>query len=100
MAYLKRLRYLGTGDSILYCVGEPQFEDPIGYTVGPEDISSLSPGVLIVPVMDVNPDPKITFDNLNPFSPEGAKNALILKVYFLRIASQKRGKNWVTYQIG
>lgn len=100
MTYLKKLRYLGTGDSMLYCISEPELEDPLGYTVEPEDIGAISAGVLIVPVMDINPDPEITFDNLTPFSAEGAKKALIPKVYFLRIASQKRGKNWVVYYVG
>ena len=94
--YFRMLRYLGSGDSLLYVKHIEKIEEPpvdaIKPVTGREFIDTISEGGhIIYPVKDIHKE--ANFEQINPYSDEKGKNIFERKYYLLK-AKVKRGKNW------
>lgn len=99
---LRRIRCFGTSDSIVYCKSI-EYEEPSEGCIEPvKSLGRDERNVLIVPAKDLNPDPKIKFEHVNPYDsskPPKNKDVFIKKFYPIPISGHKQGKNWITYEI-
>lgn len=98
---LKKVRRFGTSDSLVYCktVGE---EEPPPNCIEPVETLEKAPrNVLLVPVKDLNPDKKITFEDVNPYAKSSrSKDVFVRRFYLLPISKRIQGENWVVYEMG
>ncbi|MFQ6055692.1 MAG: type I-A CRISPR-associated protein Cas5a [Methanosarcinales archaeon] len=97
---MKRIRRFGTSDSLVYCKNVEDEDPPMDAIAPVETLENVSgKNVLIVPVKDLNPDPKIKFENVDIYNKTSKKDVFINKIYPIPISMQKQGKNWIIYEI-
>lgn len=99
--YSCMLRYLGSGDSVLYVkrveIVERPPEGSIKAVTNKEFIEAISNGpCLVYPVKDISRRAK--FEQINPYSGKSGRNILERKYYVIR-AKVKKGKNWKMLRI-
>lgn len=95
--YFKMLRYLGTGDSLLFVrdigyVDSPSSDNLIR-PISKTDSVKLIPNepFILYPIKDLSNNSK--FEHISPFAGSRSKNVFEDKYYLLR-AKIRRGKNW------
>jgi CRISPR-associated Cas5-like protein len=125
---LKKIRYFGTSDSLVYCKNDVTEEEPPANCIEPlKTLEKVQRNVLVMPVKDLKTDSR--FENVNPYlkpiktNVSGdceycekkdvkiwafgsrkvckectSKAALVKKFYLLPIFKQTQGKNWVIYE--
>lgn len=98
--YFSSLRYLGSGDSILY-VKNLEVETPPEYAIKAITSKELTETCsneycIVYPVKDISK--KATFDQINPYSSKSSKNAFEMMYYLIK-AKLKKGKNWKVLEI-
>lgn len=99
--YFGMLRYIGSGDSILYVrcvelVKKPP-ESAIKAVTDKEFVEVISKEhCTIYPVKDINK--KAKFEHINPYSGKSCKNVFERKYYLIN-AKIKKGKNWKLLEI-
>jgi len=97
ITYLKMLRYLGTGDSLLFVkeveCKNVQLPDNTVRPISKTESVELIPNepFILYPIKDLSNKSK--FEHINPFAGSRSKNVFEDKYYLLR-AKIKRGKNW------
>ena len=99
--YSAMLRYLGSGDSILYVRHVEQTEKPpksaIKAITDKEFVEAISKESYVVyPVKDISK--KAKFEQINPYSGKSIKNVFERKYYLIK-AKIKKGKNWRFFEI-
>lgn len=94
---LRKVRQLGTSDSIVYCKSVSEEEPPKGCIKPIKNLEKLEKNTLIIPVKDLNPDPKNKFEDLNKSK---KKRSVFIKVFYpIPISKQMQGKNWIVYEV-
>jgi CRISPR-associated protein Cas5 subtype I-A len=101
---LSRIRQLGSYDSIVSCKGEPLEEEaPLNCIRPLESLERVEKNILLIPVKDINPDPAIKFEDVNPYyineKRRKKKEIFINKFYPLNVAKCELGKNWIIYEL-
>jgi CRISPR-associated Cas5-like protein len=99
---LRRIRRLGTSDSVVYCESVKKEIPPANAIEAVEALKKAEKNVLVIPVKDLNPDPAIKFEHINIYSKSKQPKAKVFvsKFYTIPILDQKQGKNWIVYEIG
>ena len=92
LAYAQNIRYIGTGDSIIYVRDARWTDEAPQDVIFPLELSKLPEGVLIYPVKDFKKNVK--FEQVNPYSKTKSKNIYEMKYYPIKIKKVKEGKNW------
>ncbi|WP_202319127.1 CRISPR-associated protein Cas5 [Archaeoglobus neptunius] len=99
--YFGMLRYLGSGDSILYVKSVELTKEPPESAIKPitdeefaETISDES--CVVYPVKDISK--KAKFEQINPYSGKSSRNVFERKYYLIK-AKIKKGKNWKILEI-
>lgn len=100
--YFKMLRYLGSGDSIVYVksleVAEEPPESAIKAITGKEFVKVIpEESYLVYPVKDISK--KAKFEQVNPHSGKSGKNVFERKYYLIK-SKVKKGKNWKILNLG
>ena len=96
---VRKVRHIGTSDSIVYCTNVSEEEPPSSCIEPQETLDKAQRNVLLVPVKDINPDPKVKFTNVNPYTDSTRKDVFVKRFYLLPIARQTQGKNWLRYEL-
>ena len=102
LKYLKMLRYLGTGDSIVYVMSVSETENPpenaVKAVTGKEFANTVSSTehVIVYPVKDLSKNAKI--EQINPHSTKSSKNVFERKYYLIR-AKMRKGRNWKLFDM-
>jgi len=99
--YLGMLRYLGSGDSMLYVKCMEQIEEPpknaIKAIADKEFVEAISKESYVVyPVKDISK--KANFEQINPYSGQKSKKVFERKYYLIK-ARIKKGKNWKILEV-
>ena len=95
--YLRNLRYIVSGDSILYVKDlKNNVEIPPENVVKPitsDEFTDFCSNIscIIYPVKDISKN--ASFEQINPYSEKSSKNAFEIKYYPIK-AKFKKGKNW------
>jgi len=93
---LRKVRYFGTSDSIVYCRNVVE-RDPLGSCIEPvETLEKIERNVLVIRVKDLNPN--VSFEHINVYGKTRTKELFIPKYYLIPIINQRQGKNWIIYQ--
>lgn len=97
---LFKIRRFGTSDSLVSCRNVTE-EEPPKESIEPVDsLASSHRNVLVIPVKDLNQDPDIKFEHINPYRKSSRrKDVFVKKFYLLPISRQLEGKNWTIYEI-
>ncbi|MEM4258784.1 MAG: hypothetical protein QXL17_06515 [Candidatus Thermoplasmatota archaeon] len=94
---LKRVRYLGTSDSLVYCL-KIQEEEPLSNCIEPTKmLEKVERNILLIPTKDLNSNKNIKFKDINPYSSK-KRDVLVKKFYLLPISKKTEGKNWIIYE--
>ncbi len=100
--YFNALRYVGSGDSIVYVKRVEFVEEPPKNAIKaitseefPKAIGSFN-HFIVYPVKDLSKLAK--FEQINPYSGKSGKNVFERKYYLLK-AKVKKGKNWKILEI-
>jgi len=99
--YFGMLRYLGSGDSMLYVKRMEQTEEPTEDAIkalsDKEFVEAISKeSYVIYPVKDISK--KAIFEQINPYSGKSGRNIFERKYYLIK-AKIKKGKNWKLLEI-
>ncbi len=100
--YFNALRYVGSGDSIVYVKRVEFVEEPpknaIKAITSEEFTKAIasSDHFIVYPVKDLSKSAK--FEQINPYSGKSGKNVFERKYYLLK-AKAKKGKNWKILEI-
>jgi len=99
--YFRMLRYLGSGDSIVYVKSLETTEEPpesaIKAITGKEFVEVIpEESYLVYPVKDISK--KAKFEQVNPYSGKSGKNVFERKYYLIK-SKVKKGKNWKILEI-
>lgn len=99
----KKLRRIGTSDSLLYCTGVSQIEpdlrliaqplENLGANFSMNDVN-LFVGRPVVPLLDIEPNKK--FKHVNPY--QGGGNFTFQQMYIFPLRVNQTGDGWVRYR--
>lgn len=96
---LKKVRRIGTSDSIVYCKNIDNENPPQNCIEPIENLEKAEKNVLVVPVKEINSSPKIKFEHVNPYSKKRKKDVFVNRFYLLTVVREVQGKNWIIYEI-
>jgi hypothetical protein len=98
--YFSMLRYIGSGDSILYIKRVEQAEEPKNAieAIDEEEFKNMitKESYIVYPVKDISK--KAKFEQINPYSGKSSRNVFERKYYLIK-AKIKKGKNWKNLEI-
>lgn len=99
---LRRIRRLGTSDSVVYCKSVKEEIPPENAIEAVKTFEKAEKNMLIIPVKDLNPDPDVKFKHINIYDkskPPRGKGIFVSKFYMIPVLHQEQGKNWTIYEI-
>jgi len=102
ISYLKMLRYVGSGDSIVYVKNIKYIEKPPENSIKPisnrefAELTDSLENCVVYPVKDLSKSAK--FEHINPYESKSSKKVFEQKYYLIK-AKVKKGKNWKILEI-